>query len=124
MDIKKEDFKDNEFMSSREKYVVAKLFKRFVENGFKEKDFSKKLYEHLHLHCGFIAHYNKNGFYYTYFNGSKDDLKNFVEHFLDVYINNNIDEYNYANVNMSSYKDINKVMADILIYNKIEKYIL
>jgi len=35
------------------------------------------------LHCGFIAHYDINGFYNTYFTGDKDDLLQFCRNFLD-----------------------------------------
>lgn len=62
------DFKDANFMSSKEKEKVYKNFISFLNNHFKESCFTKNLYNHLHLHCGFIAHYNIKGFYAEYFN--------------------------------------------------------
>ena len=49
-------FRDAEFMSARDKELVLKAWLRFLKNGLRFEDFSKRLYEHLHLHCSFIAH--------------------------------------------------------------------
>jgi len=124
MKIEKSIFKDVEFMSKDDKYKVAKLFKRFVQSGFKPEQFKKRVYEHLHLHCGFIAHYNINGFYHEYFNGSKEDLKRFVEHFLNLEAVMPEDKYNGYNVGFAPYSDINKVLADILLENDIKKQVV
>jgi len=40
----------------------------------------KELYEFLHLHCGFIAHYNMDGFKAAY-KAPKDFEKIFIRHF-------------------------------------------
>ena len=37
--------------------------------------FTKRLYEHLHLHCSFIAHYNRLGFYAEYFERGEDTAR-------------------------------------------------
>jgi len=58
---------DVQFMTAKEKGLIAQSFITFVEGGFKRQHFTKRLYEHLHLHCGFIAHYNRAGFYDLYF---------------------------------------------------------
>src|SRR6056297_1513523 len=123
MKIEKSIFKDVEFMSKDDKYKVAKLFKRFVQSGFKPEQFKKRVYEHLHLHCGFIAHYNINGFYHEYFNGSKEDLKRFAEHFLNFEAMPYEDVYNGGNVNYEPYSDISKCFADILIEFDIKKQV-
>ena len=60
-------FDDTEFMSGEEKMNVYKKFVRFANNHFNRSSFNKALYNHFHLHCGFIAHYNINGFYEEYF---------------------------------------------------------
>jgi len=70
-------------MSAREKQKVVNNFKRFLKNDCSQTTFTKALYQHLHLHCGFIAHYDINGFYNTYFTGDKDDLLQFCKNFLD-----------------------------------------
>ncbi|HJE03606.1 MAG TPA: hypothetical protein K8U92_06975, partial [Aliarcobacter thereius] len=61
------EFSDVEYMSAAEKTQIYKNFVTFLNNHFKESSFKKNLYEHLHLHCGFIAHYNIKGFYSEYF---------------------------------------------------------
>ena len=70
------EFKDTEFMSATAKGIVVKQFTVFIESIVKcetelqqLKKFTKRLYQHLHLDCGFIAHNNREGFFYTYFNG-------------------------------------------------------
>ena len=47
-------FKDVKFMSAKEKERVVEDFRRFLKNNFDRKYFTKRLYEHLHLHCSFI----------------------------------------------------------------------
>jgi len=47
--------------------AVIKNFKEVIETRNIDK-MNKELYEFLHLHCGFIAHYNINGFKDTYRN--------------------------------------------------------
>lgn len=61
------EFEDVQFMTASEKTKIYKAFVSFLNNHFKESNFKKNLYEHLHLHCGFIAHYNIKGFYSEYF---------------------------------------------------------
>ncbi len=72
--MKKYEFRDVEFMSAREKELVLKAWVRFVRNGLRFEDFTRRLYEHLHLHCGFIAHYDRAGFYRTYFENEEETV--------------------------------------------------
>lgn len=65
-------FTNTEFLSAKEKELVLRAWERFLKNGLQKKDFTKRLYEHLHLHCGFIAHYDINGFYGEYFQSPAD----------------------------------------------------
>ena len=58
---------DVELMTAREKEMVLTNWETFPKHGLKQQLFTKWLYEHLHLHCGFIAHYNLETFYSTYF---------------------------------------------------------
>jgi hypothetical protein len=62
-------FSDAEWLSAEEKRSIATQWSRFVKCGFKPEKFTKAIYKHLHLHCGFIAHYNLRGFYHTYWDG-------------------------------------------------------
>lgn len=61
------EFEDVKFMTSTQKSKIYKNFVSFLNNHFKPTSFKKDIYEHCHLHCGFIAHYNINGFYGEYF---------------------------------------------------------
>jgi hypothetical protein len=54
-------------MSDLEKKKVYINFVSFLNNHFSRTTFKKNLYNHFHLHCGFIAHYNIDGFYGEYF---------------------------------------------------------
>lgn len=68
-------FSDAPFMSAREKQLTLRAWVRFLRGGLRFADFTKRLYEHLHLHCGFIAHYNRAGFYATYFERGEDTVR-------------------------------------------------
>jgi len=60
-------FKSVEFMTDLEKKKIYINFIKLLNNHFKRTLFKKNLYEHFHCHCGFIAHYNIDGFYGEYF---------------------------------------------------------
>ena len=68
-------FSDSEFMSAREKELVLRAWVRFLKHGLRFADFTKRLYEHLIQHCSFIAHYNRSGFYQTYFESGEDTVR-------------------------------------------------
>ncbi len=61
--------KDSEFMTTEQKKKVVRQWDKFIEGGFSFHLFTDAIYQHLSLHCGFIAHYNRLGFYSTYWNG-------------------------------------------------------
>ena len=73
--MRKYEFSDAEFMSAREKELVLKAWVGFLRNGLRWEGFTRRLYEHLHLHCQFIAHYNRAGFYQTYFERGEDTVR-------------------------------------------------
>lgn len=56
-------FDDTKFTTADEKAKIVKTWRRFVASGYKRTIFTKALYRHLSVHCGFIAHYNIDGFY-------------------------------------------------------------
>jgi len=68
-------FRDSEFLSAREKWLVLRHWVRFLKHGLRFADFTRRLYEHLHLHCSFIAHYDRAGFYATYFERGEDAMR-------------------------------------------------
>lgn len=73
-------FKTVKFMTAEEKEKVLKAWKRFIKNDFDRKFFTERLYKHLTLHCSFIAHYDKAGFYSTYFHHPEDAVR-FIKQF-------------------------------------------
>ena len=75
-------FNDVEFMTANEKQLIVKNWKTFLKHGLKQEHFTRRLYQHLHLHCGFIAHYNIKGFNSTYFEAGAD-TERFFEQFCD-----------------------------------------
>ncbi len=104
--------KDTEFMTGKEKMRVLHDWESFLKNGCDRVHFTKALYHHLEQHCSFIAHYDINGFYETYFE-EPDDTVTFLTQFdrskglrsceigLDYWVN-------YPDMN-----DINNAMCDI-----------
>lgn len=60
-------FESVEFMTDLDKKKIYVNFVKLLNNHFKRTLFKKNLYEHFHCHCGFIAHYNIDGFYGEYF---------------------------------------------------------
>ncbi len=69
------EFKDEEFMTAIDKAKVLKAWVRFLKSGFKFEQFSDRLYKHLTLHCSFIAHYNRAGFFDVYFTQPEATLR-------------------------------------------------
>lgn len=59
--------KDTEFMTAKEKEKVLRQWRTFVTSGFSPEHFTEAVYKHLTLHCSFMAHYKRQGFYDTYF---------------------------------------------------------
>ena len=74
------ELKDVKFMSAKEKAMVLKQWEAFLKGGCQRKKFTEKLYGHLIQHCAFIAHYDRGGFYATYFE-SGDDTVHFLLQF-------------------------------------------
>ncbi len=96
-------FTEAEFMTAREKELVLKNWERFLKGNFKKTLFTKRLYDHLHLHCGYIAHYNREMFHAEYFQ-SGPDTKRFFEYFLQ-------NTQRFAGV--SEYEDLNAAMREV-----------
>jgi len=78
------ELKDVKFMTAQDKAKVLRQWERFLKNGLKWEQFHKALYEHLIQHCSFIAHYDRAGFYSTYFENGGD-----TAHFLTQFDNRN-----------------------------------
>ena len=67
--------KDVKFMSATEKKKVLSHWERFLESNCAREKFTKPLYHHLINNCSFIAHYDINGFYSTYFEEGEDTVR-------------------------------------------------
>ena len=61
-----------EHSSANAKERFAKKFKRFVETGYKWTQFPKWFYIRLSMTFGHIAHYDRQGFFATWFQSKKD----------------------------------------------------
>ena len=97
-------FTNVQFMTAKEKELVLKNWKTFLKQGLKKQHFTNRLYEYLHLHCGYIAHYSGDRFYSTYFEAGQD-TERFFEHFC-IYTAQNYG----ANVD---YDDLNTAMRQV-----------
>jgi len=121
------NFQDVQFMSAKDKELVLKNWKRFIKSlaedrskTFKDKHgngetlpfkyFTKRLYQHLIQHCSFIAHYDRHGFFQTYF-VEPEDIPRFFKSF------DKDQDYQSCECGVSyhmsgDYADINMAMAE------------
>jgi hypothetical protein len=67
LDLSSYKFSDTKFMTAEEKAKTLRDWERFLRRGLLFRNFSKRLYKHLTLHCSFIAHYSREGFHGHYF---------------------------------------------------------
>ena len=111
-------FTDVQFMTAKEKSLVLRAWKLFIKSGFNPDKFTNRLYEHLISQCSFIAHYNRGGFFETYFvdpNMTISFLRQFdreqgcvsVEYGMTYWIRDGNDV-------CSEYYDLNNAMVDTL----------
>jgi hypothetical protein len=108
--MKQYAFSDAQFMSAREKALVLKAWVRFLKNGLRREDFSDRLYTHLMLHCSFIAHFNRAGFYATYFENGEDTTR-FLSQF-DTRGECRSVEYGDSWWQSGDYEDLNRAMIE------------
>jgi hypothetical protein len=80
-------FKAVRFQTAEEKQAVYEDWQRFLGPlGLDEPGaglwhaFTDRLYRHLINHCSFIAHYERQGFFHTYF-ADPEDTPNFLQQF-------------------------------------------
>lgn len=107
-----EPFNDSPFMTKEEKTLVLRQWEIFLRGGFRWEDFTDRLYRHLTLHCSFIAHYDRSGFYGTYFEDPESSAQ-FLSQFdrdrgcVSV-------EYGWNLWLKGEYADINRVMCEVI----------
>ncbi len=80
MKIDTSHFTDAQYMTAQQKRRILGDWGRFFETRMDYKRFTKRLYEHLTLHCSFIAHFNRQGFFDTYF-ADPEALQRFLDQF-------------------------------------------
>jgi hypothetical protein len=109
--MKQYAFRDSEFMSTREKALVLKAWVRFLKNGLRREDFPDRLYTHLTNHCSFIAHYDRAGFYATYFENGEDTTR-FLSQFDDRGECRSVEYGDSWWCNKGDYEDVNGAMIE------------
>jgi hypothetical protein len=117
-------FTDAEFMTANQKTLVFNTWKRFVEavaagktGDELLKHFKEPLYKHLTLHCGgFIAHYNRDGFFGTYFEEPEDTVRFFSQFDPDGPMRSIEGGYDWwvrgGNGTQAPYHDLNNAMCE------------
>lgn len=105
-------FKSVEFMSAGDKAKVLKAWVAFLKSGFSQEKFSEPLYKHLHLHCSFIAHFDRGGFWSHYFAEPGKRTLDFIDQF-DPDLHGISVEYGGTHwLRMEDYADINAAMRE------------
>lgn len=103
--------KSTKFMSSAEKEKALKDWQRFIESDFDKARFTKSLYNHFIQHCSFIAHYNQQGFYGTYFEDPEDTMK-FLNQFDKDHGCKSVEYGMDYWIKSEDYRDINTAMVE------------
>ena len=62
--------------------ALVRQWEAFLAGNFAWARFTKLVYHTLTLECGFIAHFNRAGFYGVYFDGHADDARRFITQFV------------------------------------------
>lgn len=108
-------------MSAEEKEKVLKDWRRFIESDFSKNRFTKNLYDHLIQHCSFIAHYNQQGFYGTYFEDPEDTMR-FMKQFDKVQGCVSVEYGMKYWLTAEDYQDINTALVEALEPYKSDIY--
>ncbi len=68
-------FTPTKWQTAQDKAAFAKQFVRFVQSDFAAKHFTEKFYQRLSNTFGHIAHYNRGGFWDTFFTDTADKVR-------------------------------------------------
>lgn len=75
-----DEFTATKFSTAEDKAKAVNALLVFVDSGFQESKFTKRVYEALYIHMfGHIAHYNKVGFYDEWF-ATDEDRQRWMEY--------------------------------------------
>lgn len=100
-------FKDGKYLTAADKAKVFKAWQRFLKSDLKPVHFTKGLYSVLSLHWGFIAHYNRAGFYSARFQhptGREQTIESML----------NPSRWTFVDDNCSGNADLNQAIQDEL----------
>jgi len=68
-------FTPTKWSTAQDKAVFANRFVRFVQSDFTAKHFTEKFYQRLSNTFSHIAHYNRGGFFDTFFTATADKVR-------------------------------------------------
>jgi hypothetical protein len=68
-------FKPTQWETAKDKAAFANRFVRFVQSAFALKHFTEKFYRRLANTFSHIAHYNRGGFWETFFTTTADKVR-------------------------------------------------
>lgn len=75
MTFSSSQFTPTQWDTTENKAAFAKQFVRFVQSDFAAKHFTDKFYRRLSNTFGHIAHYNRGGFWDTFFTTTADKVR-------------------------------------------------
>jgi hypothetical protein len=75
MKFKADEFVPSKWDTAADKARFCNAFVRFVEGGFKLDQFPETFYRRLSSCFGHIAHFNRDGFYETFFTDERGKLR-------------------------------------------------
>jgi hypothetical protein len=90
-------FADVRYMTASDKEKLAKGWRTLVKHGFKWEHFTDRIYAHLTLRVGHIAHFDRSTFYATWLEQGGDRVE-FLDRFLSYRV-------------MDDYADVHAVMV-------------
>ena len=105
------DFVYGKFYSAEDKAKFTNQFVKFVESDFSVKHFPKWFYQQLSNTFGHIAHYDREGFYQTWFSNEKSKLDFIIW----------CKEYNIIGSPEYTFSDVEKALQIWLVNQKIEE---
>jgi len=105
--------KDAQFMTAKEKELTLKQWRTFIRNGMQFKHFTKRIYQHLILHCEFIAHLDRWGFYQTYFEDPENTMR-FLRQFDPKGDHKSVELRSTQWWTDSEYRDLNMAMSQVV----------
>lgn len=67
-------FNNGKYQTAADKQRLFKQWQKFLESGLSETHFTRDIYQNLSLYWGFIAHFNREGFYIARFDKANGRL--------------------------------------------------